>query len=92
MGDWIAISALIVSILVGLLSYIRSPAFVSASRTVEQADVITELRGTIADMRDEIAALKLTVAASTARVAALMSECEWWRDQYRRLKSLPGPP
>ena len=86
-GLWIVAVGVAGTILWNAIQYLRKPAFVSRARLDDLYDEITRLRADIAGLRVEVSDLKTDNVTLTARVKALLAECEFWRDQYRDLKA-----
>jgi hypothetical protein len=85
MGDpaaatWISLAAFGLSAIVALFAYLRKNPFVAMS-------VAEELRREITDLRSRLQALVSEVTALRTQLNITIVEREWWREEYRKLKS-----
>jgi hypothetical protein len=77
--EWIGIAAIMTSLVLGFLSYIRKPSFVSAASADELRRMLDETRKDNDHMAGRIVTLEL-------QVKMLRDELLWWQGAYQRLK------
>jgi hypothetical protein len=82
---WISAGALLVSTLVLVSGYLKKRPFVPAS-------LAEELRGEIGDLRSKVAAQTVEIAGLKNQLGIVMSDREWWREAYQKLKAERGQP
>jgi len=85
MENWVGITALGVSCLVGIVGYLSRPTFVPSSRA-------QELRDQVENLREQVEALRKDNAALDVQVRSLRSDAEFWQSEYRKLRSEVSKP
>lgn len=82
-GDWIALAALFCTIMIGLLGYLRKPAFTTTAH-------VEDLDRQIARLTDENERLKGDVQRLGNENWSLERRVTFWQDQFRLLKEGKG--
>ena len=77
---WIALAALLLSVVMGAAGFLRHPALVPAH-------AVKDLRAEIAQLERRVEELERANATLTQQNQLIISEREWWREQYRTVKT-----
>lgn len=85
-GVAIAGASLFVSVCVAGAGYLRKPSLVPASRIVTLESEVTRLNARLAEAERDATRRAAEITFLKSRIAVLMSEVEFWRDEYRKAK------
>ena len=80
---WAGGGALIWSILLGVATYMRSPAFVRTTRLEEMNAIVTQLRFEVEDLRKHCERCDAQLAQANERIDLYRDENQWLLRQLR---------
>lgn len=89
MGDWgfaqwVPVCAVVISTLLVLIGYLRSPPLIPASRVIDLNKRVSELQAEVKDLRDDVARL-------TSLLDDKMQENYWLQRRLRAIEDKPQP-
>jgi len=85
-SDQILLAGTVLAFVAAIITILQKPTFISASHARQMQDTITQMRADLEECKADCKSRDGRIAFLESHVTMLMSDREFWQNEYRKLK------